>query len=243
MTSIVTQGTFRAALLDPRAATPAGLTGPAGATSPRRFAVYRNNVAASLTEALANGFPVVAKLVGERFFRAMAGVFLRAHPPASPMLTRWGEDFPHFLAGFGPAAPLPYLPDVARLELALRRAYHAADAPALDTARLGRLAPDALVTARLHFAPAAWTLASSHPVHAIWAANAQHGPKPGHGPQEVLVGRRGFHPVATLLPPGGAAVTRALMDGVPLGDAAEGADLAPLLAAWLQAGALTDLEA
>ncbi|MGR3542545.1 MAG: HvfC/BufC N-terminal domain-containing protein [Hasllibacter sp.] len=242
MTRTVTQARFRAALLDPSAATPAGLTDPEGATAPKRFAVYRNNVAVSLTEALMDGFPVVARLVGDAFFKAMAGVFLRAHPPTSPILARWGDAFPGFLEGFGPAARLPYLPDTARLELALHRAYHAADAAPLDPARLGALSPEALMAARLRFAPAVSVLSSPHPVHAIWAANARGGPAPAPGPQEVLVGRPGFDPVALPLPEGGAAATRALMAGAPLGDAAAGTDLTALLTAWLRAGALTGLE-
>ena len=242
MTRIVTQDQFRAALLDPQAATPAGLTDRKGATAPKRFAVYRNNVAVSLTEALADGFPAVAKLVGEPFFKAMAGVFLRQHPPTSPVLARWGDAFPAFLEGFAPAATLPYLPDVARLELALRRAYHAADAPTLDPARLGALDPDALMAARLRFAPAVSVLSSPHPVHAIWAHDMQDGPKPTPGPQDVLIGRPGFDPVAVPLPAGGAAVTQALMDGAPLGEATDGHDLTALLTAWLRAGALSALE-
>ena len=55
---------FARALLDPGQDRPAGLTGPGGAPAGRRFDVYRNNVAVSLTEALGQGFPVVKRLVG-----------------------------------------------------------------------------------------------------------------------------------------------------------------------------------
>jgi hypothetical protein len=56
------------------------VTDPAGRPAGARFDVYRNR------EALVTGFPVVHALVGDAFFRAMAGVFLRAHPPTSPIL-------------------------------------------------------------------------------------------------------------------------------------------------------------
>jgi hypothetical protein len=56
---------------------------------------------------------VIHKLVGDAFFRAMAGVFLRAHPPGDPRLQLWGAKFPGFLARFDRVAHLPYLPDIA----------------------------------------------------------------------------------------------------------------------------------
>ena len=49
------QGAIAAALLDPALPVPLGLLGPAGEPSPRRFAVYRNNVVASLSRVLATG--------------------------------------------------------------------------------------------------------------------------------------------------------------------------------------------
>ena len=45
-------------------------------------------------------FPVVKRLVGEEFFRAMAQVFVTEEPPRSPVLFRYGSTFPDFIAGF-----------------------------------------------------------------------------------------------------------------------------------------------
>jgi hypothetical protein len=69
----MTEAVFRAALFDPAAPVPAGLTGPDGRPAGARFDVYRNNVVAGLTAALETGFPTVRALVGEVFFAAMAG--------------------------------------------------------------------------------------------------------------------------------------------------------------------------
>ena len=46
------QALFAAALLDPDAALPPGVIDPRGRPAPKRFAVYRNNVASSLVDAL-----------------------------------------------------------------------------------------------------------------------------------------------------------------------------------------------
>lgn len=82
-----TEPRFVAALLDPDAPYPAGLTAWNGSDPTRRFAVYRNNVISSLIDT----FPVTLALVGEAFFRAMAGVLVRQAPPRSVRLADYGE--------------------------------------------------------------------------------------------------------------------------------------------------------
>ncbi len=87
---LVTQATFAAALLTPELPSPAGLRVWNGSDPAARLAVYRNNVVSSLIDAVADSFPVTQELVGEEFFRAMAAVFVRAHPPRSKVLTHYG---------------------------------------------------------------------------------------------------------------------------------------------------------
>lgn len=221
------QTAFRQALLDPAAPVPEGLAGPGGGPAARRFAVYRNNVAVALTEALEAAFPIVRRIVGEAFFAAMAGVFLRAHPPSSPCLADYGAAMPEFLARFPPVAHLGYLPDVARLENALRRAYHAADAAPVGP---GALPPAAdLAAARVTLAPAVCVIRSAAPLHGIWRFNTEpDAPKPGAGPEDVLVTRPGFDPRVDLLPPGGGDFVEALGRGATLAEA--GATVAPAVA-------------
>ena len=229
---------FSAALLDPGAAMPPDLTDPQGRPAPKRFAVYRNNVVVSLTRALEDGFPTVAKLVGEIFFAAMAGAFVRAHPPTSPVLTLYGVDFADFLADFPPVARLGYLPDIARLDYGLRQSYHAADAVPAD---LTFVTPEALMHSRLTFAPAVRLLVSDWPVHSIWLANAKSGPKPVMRAEAVLITRPEFDPEPQLLGPGCAAVIAALQEGAPLVaalDAAPDCDPTALLTLLIQGGVI-----
>lgn len=68
MTDYVSQTDFIRAAMDPNIATPRGIVGPDGTAAPKRFSVYRNNIIVSLKEAMTNGFPAVASLVGEAFF-------------------------------------------------------------------------------------------------------------------------------------------------------------------------------
>lgn len=242
---ITTQTEFRTALLDPASPVPNGLQNPDGAKAAKRFDVYRNNAAVSLTDALEAAFPVVRKLVGHDFFRAMSGVYLRAHPPKSPVMMFYGDDMSDFLAGFVPAQSVPYLPDVARLELALRHAYHAADAPPLAPDALAQLVPDTLPHVTFGFAPGVFVIRSRFPLHSIWWANT-HGGDVAKQAQPTLITRPEFDPAVDALTPEQAAVATALMSGEPLGHALRhggpGFDLGPLLGLLLSRNALISLK-
>lgn len=241
----MTQSRFAQALLDPAADPPSGLVRPDGMAAPRRFAVYRNNVAVGLTEALQTAFPVVRKLVGEAFFAAMAGTFLRRHPPQSRIMMLYGADFPGFLASFPPVAHLAYLPDVARLEQALRESYHAADAEPVKTEALTALGEEALLAARLTLAPAVRLIRSPWPIHAIWLANTRDGPAVSQQSEDVVVLRALLDPEPHLLGKGGGAFLGALLSGhaLDLSLAAAGPefDLAPTLALLLNSHSITGI--
>lgn len=222
---------FAEALLNPDAVVPAGIVDPDGHAAPKRFSVYRNNVASSLREALEAAFPTVRKLVGEEFFGAMAVVFLRAHPPRSRMLMLYGAEFPAFLESFPPVTHLGYLPDVARLDQAIRESYHAADSIPLPDAEFQRLLGADLARLRVSLSPSLRLIRSRWPLHAIWMANNEHGPTPKPGAEDVIVLRPEFDPQPKLLPQGGGAFLRGLMDGKTIGDSLEGeaVDLAGVL--------------
>ncbi|MEL6102273.1 MAG: DNA-binding domain-containing protein [Pseudomonadota bacterium] len=244
------QSTFRNALLDPSAPVPDGLNDGAGHPAGRRFSVYRNNVAVSLTEALETGFPVLRKLLGHETFKRLCAVFLRAHPPQSPLMMHYGQDMPAFLAGFDPLRDLGYLADVARLELGLRASYHAADSNAIDPARFGEFDEAALMAARLTLAPAVVHVPSPWPLHDIWAYNTiDSAPKPQAVAQSVLITRPEFDPQPHALDPAQNAWMGAITADETLGGAHDAAlaidpdfDLAPLLGLLLQTNAITDLK-
>lgn len=171
------QADFAAALLDPARAAPPGLRTWNGSDPAARLAVYRNNVVVSLVQALADGFPVVQRLVGDEFFSAMAGEYVRVHPPRQPVLAEYGDGFADWIAAFEPAAALPYLPDMARLERARVRAFHAADVAALGAQEIGRgiASARALDRVRIGIHPSVGTIVSDWAVAALWGAHQQDG--------------------------------------------------------------------
>lgn len=241
----MSQTEFRAALLDPERPVPAGLTDPQGRPAGRRFDVYRNNVTVSLTEALRQAFPVIRKLVGEEFFTAMAREHVRAHPPTSPLMMHYGRNMPVFLENFPPVQHLGYLPDIARLELALRESYHAADAAPVPAEALQALSPDVLTASRLTLAPSIRLIRSRWPIHAIWSANMRGTDAPKAAvAEDVLIARPDYDPEPHCLPDGAAPFIAALIGGETVADALEAGpefDLIAMLGLLLATRAIVEI--
>jgi hypothetical protein len=185
---------------------------PGGADPRRRFGVHRNNVVGGLINAVATRFPVVERLVGAEFFREMARVYVSRDPPRSPILLRYGSTFPAFIEGFAPVAAVPYLADVARLELARGCAYHAADALPLAPHAFADLKPGDFARTSLRLHPSVNLLTSPWPIVSIWQAH-QGAAEPAVAnwtPEAALVARPDLDVEVRHLPPGGYQFLTAL---------------------------------
>jgi hypothetical protein len=204
---------------------PGGVTSARGEYDAARFAVYRNNVFVGLTKALEKRFPVTARLVGAEFFAGMARAYADIEKPASPLMFDYGDGFPDFIAGFAPAGGVAYLADVARIEAAWTRAYHAEDGAAMTAAELAGIAPEALGATRLSRHPAAELVTSVHPVGSIWAAHQTEKVEPvseWRG-EAVLVVRPGMDVAVHVLPARDVVFAGAVLAGETLAAAAEAA--------------------
>jgi hypothetical protein len=152
--------------------------GECGADAAARVGIYRNHAFATLTDALRTVFPVICRLVDERFFAYAAHEFIRTHPPRSRCLVEYGAEFPDFLAGFAPCRALPYLPDAARFEWALNEAGTVREMPPLRPEDLAQIPAEAAPMIRLRLQPSARYLETPWPVDAIWEANRRDGDVP-----------------------------------------------------------------
>ena len=245
----VSQTLFRTALLAPDHPIPGGLSDGNARAAGARFNVYRNNVSVSLTEAMHASFPVITKLLSTENMDGLSGLFLRQHPPSNPLMMFYGVEFPDFLAGMEQLAHLGYLPDVARLELAMHQSYHARDTTPIQPEMLAQTDPEDLMNSTVDLAPTLKTLRSDWPIHDIWRFNMEpDAPIPQPGPQDVIVTRVEFDPEPSLLGLGGAIWINALQDGQTIGAAHETAlashpefDLGATLGLLLQGGAVTSL--
>jgi hypothetical protein len=136
------------------------------------FAVYRNTVMKGCIDALQANYPSVARLVGEEWFRAAAAIYARAHLPRDARMLYYGAGFAEFLRDFEPAAELPYLADVARLDRLWTEAHVAPDRPSLEPAAIAGLAAAELADIVLHPHPAArWAWFDNQPIFTIWRRN------------------------------------------------------------------------
>ena len=240
---------FAEALADPARGPPEFALGRDGRPDARRFAVYRNNVAVGLSQALEARFSVTRRLVGEEFFRALLRAFIAAHKPADAVLIRYGAGFPAFLQAFPPARDLGFLPDVAALENAWVEAYHAAEAAPVALSALGEIAPERLETVRFVLHPAVRLLRFATPAASLWAAHQVEGapaPPERWEPEDALVTRPHAEVFVRTLPPGGYDLFAALRDGAMLGEAAApviaaGGDPGAHLVGLFAAGAVADI--
>ncbi len=246
------QAAFSRALLGADDSEAPGVLGD-GLAPRARVQIYRHHVLTSLTQALKDTYPVVCRLVDERFFAFVADRYIRAYPPTGPCLFEYGSSFPPFLAQFPPCQDLAYLPDVARLEWAINTALYAREGEPIDPAALARVPPDALATLTVGLHPSLSFIDSPWPIDRIWRAN-QPGADPdltvdlGSGGVRLEVRRCGDDVVFRALAPAVYALRRALGDGRELGAAAEAAmtveadfDLAASLRDVLNEGIIVNL--
>ena len=160
---------FAAALRDPAVAPPV-------ASTARRFAVHRANVASGILGVVEARFPATRRIVGDDFFLAMASTFIEASPPTSPILSLYGGALPDFIAVFAPADDVPYLADVARLEWLSHEAYHAGDATPIGAAQLAVVPNDRIADVKFRLHPSLRLFSSPLPALSIWQLNTASAP-------------------------------------------------------------------
>lgn len=140
------------------------------------FKVYRNTVLKASVDALAANYPTIVRLVGEEWFRSAALIHACAEPPESVCLIEYGRGFADFLSMFGPAADLPYLGEVARLDRCWTECHIAADEAALNASMLAGLNEiDLLQSALRPRAGVRWHWSPSQAAYSIWQANRTQG--------------------------------------------------------------------
>jgi hypothetical protein len=224
-----------------------------GVSAKERIAIYRNNVFSNYRKALSAVYPVVERLVGEQFFRQTADSYITAYPSLSGDLNEYGGNFSHFLALFEPAAQLPYLPDVARLEWLMELVFHASDHAPMNLEKLANVSEDQYGSLRFLLHPASQLFQSNYPIARIWQVNqpdwqGECAVDLQSGGCELLVFRKNFSITIKPLTKGEYAMLRGLATGADIattfGKACEiqsDLDLGVFLQQMLHDGVLVDV--
>lgn len=196
---------------------------PAG-TVEDRWAIYTSGYVARLVESIGHDYRAVRRILGEPAWCSLVARYVRACPPREHDVARAGDRLSGFLEGDPLSADLPFLPELARLELALALAFVAPDRATLSWERFAGLGPEAAATAPLRAVPGATVLRSAWPIAEL--RRLVDTPDPAvdiqvEGRSEtVLVWRRDFAATWRVLNPTEAAVAEAVVRGTRLFDLA-----------------------
>jgi hypothetical protein len=236
----------------------AGHCGVAGATPSRHqwrgLAAYRSHASAQATRALGAAYPVLARLLGEENFDALARELWQQHPPVRGDLAQWGASLAALIAQLPDLATAePYLADLARTEWALHIAAAAADGEP-DPASYALLASADPARLRLVLAPGTACVSSPWPVVTLIDAHAGEPPELERAARSLaaglaesaLVWRQGWRPRLRAAQAGEEAFIAAVQDKQSLSDAlvqAAGFDFPAWLLLAAQDGLLLRIEA
>jgi uncharacterized protein (UPF0276 family) len=119
----------------------------AGVDAAQRLGIYHHAYRARLAEVLADSFAKTVLYMGSSTFEQHARDFAVSHPPMSRSLSRYGADFPAYLAALYPGNP--ELSELAQLDWDLRTRFDGPDVPALS-AQSAQAATDGQAPPWLH---------------------------------------------------------------------------------------------
>ncbi len=140
-------------------------------TPSQGIGIYRGSIVGNFSRTLQSIYPVCYRVVGEQFFEATARVYIHRYPSQSPNLADYGKAFPEFLSQFEPAAQLPYLPDLARLEWHWHCVFHGEKTKPLDYQALGAIPQENWGDLIFHLPNNTVMFESIYPIHRIWQVN------------------------------------------------------------------------
>lgn len=212
------------------------------------FAVYRNTSLKGAVEALLANYPVITRLLGDDNFSAIASDYVRAHPPAAPMLSHFGEHMAAFIAASPLHGEMPYLADVARIERWWNESLFAGEAEPASPAAIAALDEAVLMTTALAPHPAVRFAALETPAAAIWVAHQDEMLEEleiDWAPQALVISRLDGMVTLDIVDQPMLAFIAAIAAGLPLGEAAmrvlfahPDADISAIFAQLLARGAL-----
>ena len=215
-----------------------------------RLGIYGDGYRLRLIEALQKTFPVLAELMGEADFQALAARYVDAHESTFFNIRWYGDRMGEFLA-----ADSQYLAEMARWEWAMAAVFDAADAEPIGLDAFAQIAPEDWAGLRFEWNPAAQLLDLEWNIPQLWKAvteGSEERPDPVYEAGSYLIWRRELQIYFRPLGAEEASVMAAAREGHSFGelcvllcehlDESEGAQLAAgFLRGWVESGLLVGL--
>ena len=157
-----------------------GYLSPCGKLSAEhQLAIYQNNVRGALQNTLAQVYPVCCKILGDKYFKQLARVYIKNHPSTHYDLNRYGEFFSDFLKSEcqqqSELHNFLYLSDLAKLEWFYHQIYYAADATIFDFTAFAQLTEQQQAQSLFQLLPCLKFISSDYPILSIWQVNQAEG--------------------------------------------------------------------
>jgi uncharacterized protein (UPF0276 family) len=137
---------------------------PAIESHKHRLWIYQNNVFGATREYLQEVYPAVLGLVGDRFFKQMAQIFVQNKPPSEGNVYLFGDGFDSVIDEFGGLQEMPYLVDLMNYEWALHEAYFASLVNCIDPSKTEQ---SELLSMPIRFNPSVAIIHSKYPIYEI----------------------------------------------------------------------------
>jgi len=227
------------------------VVGTARVPAMTRLGIYAGAYRSRLAEALASNYPVLAKLLGEPDFSALAAEYIAVHDSPFFSIRYYGDELAKFIATREAYAAAPVLAELAQWEWSMSCVFDAADATPLGAEALARIAPVHWAQLRLRWHPSVQRLTLWWNVPQLWQALSEDREGPdltlAANPFEWLLWRENLTTYFRSLPKIEASVLDAARSGWPfaelctllceeLGESEAAAQAATLLRGWIAAG-------
>lgn len=137
------------------------------------MSIYRESSIGNILIPMQLIYPVVEKLVGEKFFRMTCRKFIETHWPETGNMDDYGKGFAGFLQQFKPVQSIAYLADVAKLEWLYHESSIANDMSPSDWTLFSTLSEDDVEHIQINLHPSVRFCSSLFPLKEIWDMNQE----------------------------------------------------------------------
>lgn len=141
----------------------------------QQITIYLNNVQGALQKSLAQIYPVCNKILGEKYFKQLASLYIRNYPSMNHDLNVYGEYFSGFIGMQNQLREelkdFSYLSDLVKLEWFYHQIYYAAQASGFDFLAYSQLSEQQQVQSVFQLVPCFRFMSSDYPIVSIWQLN------------------------------------------------------------------------